>query len=160
MLKAALTEVRRSEKLRRLLKIILEAGNILNDGTERGESRGFSMQSLETLSKLKQVSGATLLDFLVETISRQSPDLLELGRDLSSLKDASKVELEEVQTEVKLFRTEVTKTTRWVTSSRSAGHFVAEPSGCAVLLGFLAEAQGHVELLEEKTKDIRVPTWR
>jgi len=56
----ALHQVQQSERLARILILVLKAGNVLNDGTDRGNASAFHIDSLAVLTMLRgQVHGIT-----------------------------------------------------------------------------------------------------
>jgi hypothetical protein len=64
-------------------------GNFLNAGSPLGNAWGVT---LETLEKLKDVRGSknkTLIDFLISTLSKHSPEALKLKEDFTALEGAS-----------------------------------------------------------------------
>lgn len=109
----ALKEVRNSKGLASTLLLILKTGNLLNDGTSRGDARGFRMNTLVQLSQLKQVeapsaeaelreapavpgaSSLTLVDHLVGIITEQRPELLDLVRELPNVSKAARIDLDD-----------------------------------------------------------------
>ena len=51
--RVACDEVRRSRQLKAVLAAALAAGNVLNEGTPRGEAAGFTLDSLHKLADVK-----------------------------------------------------------------------------------------------------------
>ena len=52
-MRVACDEVRRSRQLKAVLAAALAAGNVLNEGTPRGEAAGFTLDSLHKLADVK-----------------------------------------------------------------------------------------------------------
>lgn len=127
-IRLALHEVRNSGLLAEILMLVLKAGNVLNDGTERGDASGFRMDSLPALMVLRGQAGSSsaaessqneapkkgtghghvsFIDYLVGVIIVQRPALLMLGEELGSLSKASRTELEEVVRDAAALREEL-----------------------------------------------------
>jgi hypothetical protein len=96
----ACQDLRNSDKFVRLLGIILEIGNSLNKGTNKGGAKGIQLSSLMKLTQTRTNSGATLLEYIVVHIKKKCPDLLKLDDDLESLDSATKVSLETIRLDV------------------------------------------------------------
>ena len=70
-------QVRRSHKFGKILELILLMGNIMNTGSRNEQSVGFDISYLPKLSNTKDRDNkSTLLHFLVETIEKSHPKLL------------------------------------------------------------------------------------
>ncbi|XP_071692304.1 putative formin-like protein 15b [Rutidosis leptorrhynchoides] len=90
---SACDEVRKSTKLKELMKKILHLGNILNRGTARGAAVGFKLDSLLKLNDMRPSTGKiTLMHYLCKVIARKTPDLLDVHEDLVSLEAATKIQ--------------------------------------------------------------------
>eukprot|EP00930_Biecheleria_cincta_P032303 TRINITY_DN22418_c0_g2_i1.p1 TRINITY_DN22418_c0_g2~~TRINITY_DN22418_c0_g2_i1.p1 ORF type:complete len:1268 (-),score=256.04 TRINITY_DN22418_c0_g2_i1:265-3609(-) len=129
-MKSALLQVRSSKRFALILQLVLKLGNLLNDGTSRGEAQGFRMNTLLQLSQLKQAEpnsqqsseaggpgeegevqplrvggmSLTLLDTAVDILAVQKPELLDLAEDLISVPAAVRIELEDVGKEIQQLR--------------------------------------------------------
>jgi len=107
---------------------VLKTGNVLNEGTTRGNASGFHMESLSTLSQLKQAAdvGAnkditsadnvglkpnprplSLLDHLVRIIADKQPMLLDVTQEMQSVKPAERIDVRELEKEVRQLRKEL-----------------------------------------------------
>ena len=73
-------QVLNSEKLLKVLQMVLNIGNLLNEGTLNGGVDAFKFESLSKLSQTKSAEGkTTVLDYIVETfISKGERDVLNL----------------------------------------------------------------------------------
>ena len=73
-------QVLNSEKLLKVLQMVLNIGNLLNEGTLNGGVDAFKFESLSKLSQTKSADGkTTVLDYIVETfISKGERDVLNL----------------------------------------------------------------------------------
>jgi len=95
-------EIRSSDMLRAMLRLILRLGNHLN-GAQDGEALGFRLSSLSRLTATRATDGkTTLLHFLIECLREQvSTDAVDqLCEQLSHLTSASKVEVATVSKEL------------------------------------------------------------
>jgi hypothetical protein len=63
-LKRACDALKSSEDLIGVLTTVLSVGNLLNKGTRRGGSKGFTIQSLAKLVSVKAADGSSLLDYI------------------------------------------------------------------------------------------------
>ena len=99
---AACEEVRRSKKFGKLLEIILLIGNIMNTGSRNAESVGFDISYLPKLCNTKDRDNkSTLLHFLVETVEKNHPELLNFHEELMHLEKSARVSIENVQKSLK-----------------------------------------------------------
>jgi hypothetical protein len=61
-------QIRHSRKLAQVLLMVLDIGNVLNEGTVDGGVKAFKFESLEKLSHTKSADGkTTVLDHIVKT---------------------------------------------------------------------------------------------
>ncbi|XP_076903059.1 putative formin-like protein 15b [Bidens hawaiensis] len=91
---SACDEVRKSVKLKEVMKRILYLGNTLNQGTARGAAVGFKLDSLLKLTDTRASnSRMTLMHYLCKLLANKSPALLEFPDDLVSLEAATKIQL-------------------------------------------------------------------
>ncbi len=80
-----------SGKLQKVLASILSIGNIMNEGTQKGDAAGFTLDSLMKLTQTKSVDGKmTILDYLVLMFAKkeQLEELKvsqEVGDDLAKV---------------------------------------------------------------------------
>ncbi|KAF5807257.1 putative formin, FH2 domain-containing protein [Helianthus annuus] len=94
---SACDEVRKSVKLKEIMKRILYLGNALNQGTARGAAIGFKLDSLMKLTDIRASdSGLTFMHYLCKLLANKSPDLLDFHEDLVSLEAATKIHLKNV----------------------------------------------------------------
>jgi len=142
---SALSEVRDSRRFASMMKLILKTGNLLNQGTARGEARGFRLSALSQLQQMKQVEGSTepgnpssltLMDHLIDLIAEQKPDLLLLSQDMPNVPFAMRVELDDVKKNINQLRSDLARI------SRSSGAAAA----AAVATEADAPQQGHVDV--------------
>lgn len=96
-------QVMRSEKLQDLLEMVLNIGNIMNEGTRTGGASGFKFDSLLKLTQTKSSDGkTTVLDFLVNVFaSKNQREVLNLTSDFPRCRVASRMMISDLLKEVK-----------------------------------------------------------
>ncbi|GJZ39973.1 formin-like protein 20 [Tanacetum coccineum] len=88
---SACDEVRKSIKLRDVIKRILYLADTLNWGTARGAEAGFNLDSLMKLVDTRSsISKMNLMHYLCKVFAAKAPALLDFPEDLGSLKAATK----------------------------------------------------------------------
>ncbi|KAG7588294.1 Formin FH2 domain [Arabidopsis suecica] len=119
---SACEEVRTSEKLKEILKIILCLGNIMNQGTAKGSAVGFKLDSLLILSDTRAAnSEMTLMHYLCKVLASKASDLLDFHKDLESLESASKIHLKLLAEEMVAITKGLEKLNHELTASESDG---------------------------------------
>ncbi|CAE5962593.1 unnamed protein product [Arabidopsis arenosa] len=119
---SACKEVRTSEKLKEILKIILCLGNIMNQGTAKGSAVGFKLDSLLILSDTRAAnSEMTLMHYLCKVLASKASDLLDFHKDLESLESASKIHLKLLAEEIVAITKGLEKLNQELTASESDG---------------------------------------
>ncbi|KAI8809939.1 formin homology 2 domain-containing protein [Cladochytrium replicatum] len=84
--------VLQSEKFPRLLKIILALGNFINTGTNRGQVKGFRVDSINKLGDTKTSDGtSSLLHFVCGFVEEKFPPLLDFVKEFRDLERACRV---------------------------------------------------------------------
>ncbi|XP_053373201.1 formin-like protein isoform X2 [Mercenaria mercenaria] len=97
---AASMSLRNSQKVRKLLEIILAFGNYMNS-SKRGAVYGFKLQSLDMLLDTKTADKKlTLMHFLVDTVQYKFPDILNFESELRFIEKAALVSMENITTDV------------------------------------------------------------
>ncbi len=121
-------EIQNSKKLRTALECVLALGNFLNSGTGRGGAHGFKLEALAMLSTVKDVSGDTLLDYLVRVLETSFPGTLPLD-DMPTLARSAEISLDAIGEEVQGL----------LDSVANVGEQIKAIGDDPVLAGFLAE---------------------
>lgn len=94
---AACKEIVKSEKMDKVLRLILSVGNLMN-GTNNGQTTGFEFPILAKLHEIKSAdSKKTLLQFLVETIDKNYPGLLNFGDEIINVSGAASIRVGFIQ---------------------------------------------------------------
>uniref|UniRef100_A0A3Q2X8H8 Dishevelled associated activator of morphosis 2 n=1 Tax=Hippocampus comes TaxID=109280 RepID=A0A3Q2X8H8_HIPCM len=94
-------EVVRSKRLTQILEVVLAFGNFMNKG-QRGNAFGFKVSSLNKIADTKSSidRNITMLHYLIMIFEKNYPDTLHIHLDLSSIPEAAKVNLAELEKEV------------------------------------------------------------
>ncbi|XP_042054643.1 formin-like protein 18 isoform X1 [Salvia splendens] len=143
---SASDQIRGSAKLKRIMQTILSLGNALNQGTARGSAVGFRLDSLLKLTETRALNNKmTLMHYLCKVLSDKLPELLDFWQDLSSLEDASKIQLKFLAEEMQAINKGLEKVMQELSMAESDGpvseHF------CQALKEFLCFSEGEVRTL-------------
>ncbi|KAK5638990.1 hypothetical protein RI129_013285 [Pyrocoelia pectoralis] len=99
---AACEEVKKSKKFAKLLELILLLGNYMNSGTRNAQTFGFEISFLTKLTGTKDINNkSTLLHYIVETVEKKFPELLNFYDELPHIDKASRVSLDVIQKTLK-----------------------------------------------------------
>ncbi|XP_031331598.1 protein diaphanous isoform X3 [Photinus pyralis] len=99
---AACDEVKKSKKFAKLLELILLLGNYMNTGSKNAQTFGFEISFLTKLTGTKDIHNkSTLLHYIVETVERKFPELLNFYDELPHIDKASRVSLDVIQKTLK-----------------------------------------------------------
>ncbi|XP_071386577.1 LOW QUALITY PROTEIN: formin-like protein 1 [Centroberyx affinis] len=91
---SASMSIKSSDKLKRILEIILAFGNYMNS-SKRGTAYGFRLQSLDLLLETKSTDRSqTLLHFITNIVQEKYPDLVSFYSDLHFVDKAALVSLD------------------------------------------------------------------
>ncbi|KAI6233835.1 Formin-like protein [Aphelenchoides fujianensis] len=131
-----------SKKFQRVLEVLLAIGNAMNAGKNRQLVYGFKLSTLSRLTMQKSPKDAsiTILHGLVDTIMKSCPELLDFGKELEFVDDASAVILSDVEV---LFR-------GISTTLKIAEDEVAKENPPAVLVEFVAKVKPQITRIGEK----------
>uniref|UniRef100_UPI003AAC9D03 formin-like protein 1 n=1 Tax=Centroberyx gerrardi TaxID=166262 RepID=UPI003AAC9D03 len=91
---SASMSIKSSDKLKKMLEIILAFGNYMNS-SKRGTAYGFRLQSLDLLLETKSTDRSqTLLHFITSIVQEKYPDLVSFYSDLHFVDKAALVSLD------------------------------------------------------------------
>ncbi|XP_052827265.1 formin-like protein 2 [Octopus bimaculoides] len=97
---AASMSIRNSQKVKKMLEIILAFGNYMNSA-RRGPAYGFKLQSLDMLLDTKSSDKKiNLMHFLVHTVQEKFLDIINFEAELRFIEKAALVSLENIMTDV------------------------------------------------------------
>ncbi|PNY07481.1 formin-like protein 20-like, partial [Trifolium pratense] len=140
---SACEEVRKSYKLKDIMKKILFLGNTLNQGTARGSAVGFKLDSLLKLTDTRASNNKmTLMHYLCKVLAERSPGLLDFHKDLVSLEGATKIQLKSLAEEMQAITKGLEKVKQELAGSENDGP-VSEVF-CKTLKGFIMVAESDV----------------
>lgn len=95
---AACEEVIASQKLHKILKLILSVGNMMNYGSCIGKAVGFELSILPKLDEIKASDNkSTLLLYLVQLIKKNDPELLGFGKELNNVNRAARINVDNIK---------------------------------------------------------------
>ncbi|KPP64807.1 formin-like protein 2-like [Scleropages formosus] len=98
---AASVSIKSSQKLKKILEIILALGNYMNSG-KRGAVYGFKLQSLDLLLETKSTDRKqTLLHYIANIVKEKYPSVSLFYNELNYVEKAAAVSLENVLLDVK-----------------------------------------------------------
>ncbi|DBA02399.1 TPA: hypothetical protein N0F65_007218 [Lagenidium giganteum] len=96
-IRSASTEIQQSAEFRTVLLVILQVGNKMNQGTNRGNAKGFRLSDLTKLVQMKSVDKATtLLHFVARMIRAKKGNCVRLGDAFASLYDVQNIPIAEL----------------------------------------------------------------
>eukprot|EP01090_Pellita_catalonica_P011719 TRINITY_DN2376_c0_g1_i1.p1 TRINITY_DN2376_c0_g1~~TRINITY_DN2376_c0_g1_i1.p1 ORF type:complete len:434 (+),score=86.09 TRINITY_DN2376_c0_g1_i1:136-1437(+) len=91
---AATKQLKTSKKFQKVMEIILALGNYLNGGSARGTAFGFRFNSLLKVADTKgNDRKTTLVHFLIMTMRKYYPELLDFEKEVKASSVASKVSM-------------------------------------------------------------------
>ncbi|KAN0050070.1 hypothetical protein ACTA71_003171 [Dictyostelium dimigraforme] len=100
-------EIKGSEKIPKLLEVILILGNFINGGTARGNAYGFKLNTITKLADTKSTDNKlSLVNYLTRVVIKDFPHLNGFAQDLGHVEAAGRVSLSQVQAEVATLRKE------------------------------------------------------
>ena len=104
-------QVMESERLRELLDMVLQIGNIMNEGTRTGGASGFKFDSLLRLTQTKSGDGkTTVLDYMVTIyFAKDQKQTLDLIEDFPDCQVASRMLISDLVANVKDVSDKMTK---------------------------------------------------
>ncbi|RHY27290.1 hypothetical protein DYB32_008880 [Aphanomyces invadans] len=85
-------DLKNNEAIPQILKIVLQLGNALNEGTTRGSASGFKLSILLKLVQVKAADNSmTLLNYLAKILRDKESDWLNFIDAIPSIQEASRV---------------------------------------------------------------------
>lgn len=98
---SASMSIKSSDKLKKILEIVLAFGNYMNS-SKRGAAYGFRLQSLDLLLETKSTDRSqTLLHFIANVIQEKYPDLVNFHSDLHFVDKAALVSLDGISQDIR-----------------------------------------------------------
>ncbi|ELU45562.1 RhoA GTPase effector DIA/Diaphanous [Rhizoctonia solani AG-1 IA] len=129
----AAVELCTSDKLRRLLQVVLAVGNALNKATFRGGASGFKLKSLMKLKETKTAKAdsecPTLLHYIARVLLRSEPSTILFVEQAPHLESAARISIQTVMSGVNSIEAGLKKTTSEVISCRKASNSPSDKFG-------------------------------
>ncbi|XP_065832507.1 disheveled-associated activator of morphogenesis 2-like [Oscarella lobularis] len=151
-------EVYRSKRLRQLLEIVLAFGNYMNRGA-RSNAFGFKLPSLNRIidTRASTDKKMTLLHYLIETLEKRFPDVVNLENDMPNVREAAKVNLVELEKEMLALRQGMANVTKELEyqqrqTSRDLGDRFSDVIGDFEVAGLVQLAEVEDKLIDSKTQ--------
>lgn len=120
-MRAACSELRESEPFSKMLQAVLELGNYLNAGTQRGSAAGFKLDTLLKLADVKGVDRKTsLLQFVIQQLQDEEPRILNLKEHMQHVRPAATMQLSAVSAMVGEIRMGLRKVGKEAETAREA----------------------------------------
>lgn len=110
LVQEACTELRESQKLAKLMRMVYKLGHLMNRNSYLGRDggQGFAVSSLLKLNDTKAKDKSTLLQYVVSVCLKQDPDVISFQKDLPSLDYAARISLGSVEDELRTLQQSVT----------------------------------------------------
>ncbi|XP_046647643.1 inverted formin-2-like [Daphnia pulicaria] len=130
-------EILVNKSLQDFMAVVLQLGNVLNTNSYAGNAVGFKLSALQKLTDLRaNKPRMTLLHYIVDIALSENPSLLDFTVQLASLKEASRLSLETLATEVREWKSQIDDLQKEL--------LVADPDLIDFMKGFLVEAKEKV----------------
>nr|XP_027210366.1 formin-like protein [Penaeus vannamei] len=143
--------VRNSNKLKKVLEVILAFGNYMNS-SKRGPAYGFKLSSLDTLCDTKSADKKmSVMHYIQETMRAKFPDINNFDAELRFIEKAAQVSLENIITDV----SELEKGMEQAKKEYERGRDMRSMEGQAasgVLKDFLSNSEEKLKKLKAEAK--------
>ncbi|TDH73177.1 hypothetical protein CCR75_002332 [Bremia lactucae] len=88
----ACRELQKCDLLKEIFRVVLSLGNALNDGTARGDAKGFRLNILLKLNQVKAADNSmNLLNYVAKVLRAKNPAIVAFDNSLPSIESASRV---------------------------------------------------------------------
>jgi len=146
-------ELATSEKIPKLLEIILILGNFINGGTARGNAYGFKLNTITKLADTKSTDNkSSLVHYLTRVVAKDFPQLSTFAQDLTHIEAASRVSLSQLSSEVATLRKEFVQVQKSV-ETLNAGEGQEDPLK-AKFEEFCKQAAEDIEIITTSAAEI------
>lgn len=153
-LSSARSEIAESAEFKTILQVVLQVGNKMNHGTNRGDAKGFRLVDLTKLVQLKSSvdKSSTLLHYVARMIRLKKGNLVRLGDALSSLYDVQNIPIPELQSDMNKI-TEVIDYVSVELSAQKLKNAIEEKEECDFFVKVMHE---FLEAATQTTTDIKL----
>eukprot|EP00835_Amoeboradix_gromovi_P003388 NODE_222_length_13951_cov_0.396982.p1 type:complete len:1016 gc:universal NODE_222_length_13951_cov_0.396982:1079-4126(+) len=151
-LRLACTELRTSEKFKKILQVTLALGNHMNTGQKAG-AYGFAISSLLKLSDTKSKLPSrryTLLHFLDDIIETKFPECADFVMDLSSVDGAVKVRFNDIKSQLSGIKNNVDELRKTIQELTKAASTDKSDKFNMIFEAFLKRADARVHSSEQE----------
>lgn len=97
----AFSELRDSKTLKKIFRFILELGNIMNGGTNKGQADGFYLEALSKTTTMKDVNNRTIMQLICERLKQADPEFVNIRDQFKTMYQVAKYNLKDEETKVK-----------------------------------------------------------
>lgn len=152
--KEACADVSSSDKFAKILKLILSIGNFMNSGS--GEASGFELAILTKLHEIKSSNNnQTLFHFIVETIERKFPELLNFGEEIASIDHAVRLSCLHINETIQGIATLSKSVQEELEFCNASEVKLAEDKFVEIMTPFAVKCQDHVRVLTKMLDDMK-----
>jgi Formin Homology 2 Domain len=149
----ACDDVKKSVRLKKVLKTILKVGNQMNDGEKH---LGFTLDSLLKLQSAKAFDKKTsILQYVIMLIHRNDEQCLRFPDDLAHCAEAARLTLDSAQQEQVALRQGLEASLRVIAEIKSEDAAKNVPSSTAAMAAFLVKARQTLDELDVKIESVR-----
>merc|ERR1719361_727895 len=148
----ACEEVKKSRKFAKILELILLIVNIMNTGSKNAQSLGYDISYLPKLNNTKDRDNKdTLLNFLVELVERDYPELLNFADEMIHLDSAARVNVETIQKGLKQMDSSI-KNLEMDLKNAARGQVEKDDRFAEAMGPFSVEARSQCNIMQEMFK--------
>ncbi|XP_070498012.1 formin-F isoform X1 [Chironomus tepperi] len=138
-----------NKALQEVLYMVVVAGNFLNAGGYAGNAAGVKLSSLQKLTDIRaNKPGMNLIHFVALQAEKKNKDLLVFADDMSSLENASKTTIEQINNEI------ITLDKRLKTIKKQIELPVTEDDIKAQMEDFIKAAENELSMLHRVMKEL------
>eukprot|EP01111_Echinosteliopsis_oligospora_P017871 TRINITY_DN7913_c0_g1_i1.p1 TRINITY_DN7913_c0_g1~~TRINITY_DN7913_c0_g1_i1.p1 ORF type:complete len:1046 (-),score=339.10 TRINITY_DN7913_c0_g1_i1:117-3254(-) len=150
-IKNASISLKNSQKLAKILELVLAVGNYINGGTFRGGLTGFKLESLLAMSDMKSPADPklSLAGFFARLLREKYPDLLNFYSDISAVDQAKRISLQTITAEVASLKKSLRATMAEAEASKTDEYGIV----AGILNKFLVDTTINFETLEQEATE-------
>ncbi|GAM27596.1 hypothetical protein SAMD00019534_107720 [Acytostelium subglobosum LB1] len=143
-------ELTDSDKIPKILEVILILGNFINGGTPRGNAYGFKLNTITKLADTKSTDNKqSLVNYLARVLAKDFPALVNFASELTHVEAASKISVPNMLSEIASLRKDflqVQKTIETLTPADDKDTFKA------TFDSFIKAAQEDIDQITENSQ--------
>jgi hypothetical protein len=147
-------ELKSSEKLAKLLALVLTVGNFLNGSNKNKISYGFKLKSLIKLNDTKSSDGKTsLLQYIVKIIKAKHPEVLNFYEELEHLRPSARVILTALEDDISNIKKGVDLVGKQIALANKT-NLIGDQFASTMQI-FYEQAQNQLDIIETKYKEMQ-----